>query len=396
MTEYDPRGDDEFDEYLRKARLFRAAETDARRMEAAAAWTMPPVPTSAYEQLAEAPPEVEWIFRDLWVGNAQINAQKKSGKTTFAMNAAASLLTRDPFLGRFDVDVESDCRVGYLNMELTKAQFNRWTSEMALPDEALKRLYPYHGREHGNLDFTNSAAAEWVVRWLRAAGITVVIMDPLGSFYEQPSGGDPNAAYLRWWRHLESVVREAELRGVLIVHHSGYSEDGGNRARGASAMMDKPDVNLTYRYNVGEGTHTDAPADTKRYLSAFGRDVDVKEFELEYNARARRLNVTGGGGRLDAEMVQQATRAWDIVRTAEERGEKPNKGELFEKLGWTNTGAGSGKCQRWYQYAIAQQWITAAGGGKGKPISHSPGSQSPHDGWRRKLESWPSGEGSEA
>ena len=135
---------------------------------------------------------------------AQVNAQKKSGKTTLLMNAAASLVTGEPFLGRFEVAVESDCRVGYLNMELTKGQFNRWLADMALPDDGLKRLVPYHGREHGRLDLTNDAAAEWVVRWLQDAGISVLIMDPLGSFYDQPSGGDPNAAYLRWWARLET------------------------------------------------------------------------------------------------------------------------------------------------------------------------------------------------
>jgi hypothetical protein len=102
-------------------------------------------------------------------------------------------------------------------MELTKGQFNRWLDDMALPDDALKRLHLYHGREHGRLNLTNDAAAEWTAQWLRNAGITVLLMDPLGSFYDQPSGGDPNAAYLRWWARLEQVVLQAELRAVLPI-----------------------------------------------------------------------------------------------------------------------------------------------------------------------------------
>jgi hypothetical protein len=322
----------------------------------------------------------------LWSGNAQVNAQKKSGKTTLLLNAAAALVTREPFLGRFEVNVESDCRVGYLNMELTKGQFNRWLADMNIPDDALKRLVLYHARESGRLDFANGAAAEWTIDWLKHEGINVLLLDPLGSFYDQPISGDPNPPYLRWWARLEHIVLQAELRGVLIAHHAGYSEDGGNRARGASAMMDKPDVNITYRYNVGDGTYTDAPIDSKRYLSAFGRDVDVAEFEIDYNARTRKLRATGGGNRADAETVKEAKRAWNAVLVANQCGEKPNKGELFDKLGWANSGAGAKKCQKWYRYALEQEWITAdASGGKGKPIEHTTGPRKPHEGWKVKL-----------
>lgn len=364
-AEWDPRQDDEFNDFLRAERLAQAAHAEARRLEAAQAWSAPPYPASAYEQLADEPPDVDWIFGDVWSGIAQVNAQKKSGKTTLLMNAAASLVTGEPFLGRFEVEAESDCRVGYLNMELTKAQFNRWLSDMALPEDALKRLVPYHGREHGRLDLTNDAAAEWVVRWLRSTGISVLVMDPLGSFYDQPSGGDPNAAYLRWWERLEHVVLLADLRGVLIAHHTGYSEDGGNRARGASAMMDKPDVNLTYRYEAGEGSYTDAPRDSKRYLSAFGRDVDVSEFEVDYDPMRRLLRVTGGGSRAASAIERLALKAYDVL-VAHTHQQKQNgadgivelkAGDLSDLAGVSATSQHSAKFRQGRTSAVRNGWI---------------------------------------
>lgn len=383
--EWDPRQDDQYEDFLRGERMAQAARVDAMRLEAAQTWTAPPAPASAYDQLAEETPEVDWVFRDLWAGIAQVNAQKKSGKTTLLMNAAAALVTNEPFLGRFDVNVDSDCRVGYLNMELTKGQFNRWLADMALPDDALKRLHLYHGREYGRLDFTNDAVADWVAHWLREASISVLLMDPLGSFYDQPSGGDPNAAYLRWWARLEHVVLQAGLRGVLIAHHAGYSEDGGNRARGASAMMDKPDVNITYRYNVGDGGHTDAPVDTKRYLSAFGRDVDAKEFELDFNTRKRRLGATGGGARVDAEAERQAERMLNAVLDADAAGEKPNKTELFALLGWEASGRGATKFDRYYKHAIHEKRYVATKPGKGREVLHVPGDGRPERRFRLRL-----------
>ncbi len=376
--EWDPRQDDEYDGFLRGERLAQAAQADARRMEAAQAWTPPPYPVSAYEQLAEEPPEVDWIFKDLWpAGNLQINAQKKAGKTTVAMNAAASLVTGEPFLGRFEVNTETHCRVGYLNMELTGRQFNRWLMEMDLPDDALKRLVPYHGREGGRLDLTNDAATEWAIGWLQQEGIELLVMDPLGSFYDQPQGGDPNAAYLRWWARLEHVVLQAKLRGVMIVHHTGYSEDGGNRARGASAMMDKPDVNVTYRYEVGSGSHTDAPVDNKRYLSAFGRDVDVPEFEIDYSPRVRRLMVTGGGGRAETAAERYALRAYEAMvtytNTQHNKGVEGeiqlNAGDLSQKAGVSSTGQRSAEFTKGREMAVEREWLVESKKGNSKLYS---------------------------
>lgn len=341
-------------------------QSEALRRQTAELWTPPPYPATAYEQLAEAPPEVDWIFRDLWSGNAQVNAQKKSGKTTLLMNAAGSLVTREPFLGRFEVQAEPDCRVGYLNMELTKGQFNRWLADMDLPDDALKRLVPYHGREYGSLDLSNDAAAEWVTRWLLDEGISLVLLDPLGEFYDQPSGGDPNSAYLRWWAHLKHVVLQSQLRGVLIAHHAGYSEDSANRARGASAMMDKPDVNMSYRYEVGEGNYTDSPIDSKRFLSAFGRDIDVKEFEIDYNLQTRTLHATGGGSRAASAVDRYALKAYEVLvayvneqkqKGAEDSSFELNAGELSDRAGIASTSKQSAKFRQGRAKAVNEGWL---------------------------------------
>jgi hypothetical protein len=372
-TPVDPRSDDEFPAYLRAEQLALAARTDAQRAEATQAWNAPPYPVTAYEQLAEEPPEIDWVVEDLWPsGIAQVNAQKKSGKTTLALGAAAALVTGEPFLERFDVKVESDCRVGYLNMELSRGHFNRWVADMALPDDALKRLVLYHGREHGRLDLTNEAAAEWVSGWLRDSGIDVLILDPLVSFYDQPSGGDPNAAYLRWWAHLEHVVLTAQLRGALILHHAGYSEDGSGRARGASAMMDKPDVNMTFRYETGRGRqHTDAPTDTKRWLSAYGRDVDVEEFELDYDRPQRRYRATGGGGRTKQAAEREAQRCREVIVAFARNGERPTKTALYEELGWPMVGEAKTVSESWYSLAKNYQWIKAEK--SGTKLLHQPG-----------------------
>jgi hypothetical protein len=252
-------------------------------------------------------------------------------------------------------------------------------------------LVPYHGREHGRLDLTNDAAADWAIRWLRDVGITVLLMDPLGSFFDQPNGGDPNAAFLRWWAALEHVVLEASLRGVLIAHHAGYSEEGGNRARGASAMMDKPDVNITYRYLVDEGSYTDAPTDNKRYLGAFGRDVDVAEFEIDYNIRTRLLHVTGGGSRAASAVDRYALKAYDamVAYTYEQKQKgaadvvELNAGELSDKVGISKTSQQSGKFRQGRDSAVREGWLRERK--QATSLFYSLGDVAPPDRQKRKA-----------
>ena len=260
----------DFDDDVEKLLHDLKVQDEAMRRLAHELWTPPPFPTSAYDQLAEGIPEIDWVAEQLIsAGIALLNAQWKTGKTTLLMSMARALLMSAAFLGHFEVKMKSDECAGYLNMELPKRLFNSWLSQMKLSDEALKRLSTYHAMEHGFsvLDFSNDQAVQWVIQWLVDSGVTVLFADPLAKLYNPArwgGGGDPNAAFTQWWKVLEDIVREAHLRAVVIAHHTGFAEDAADRARGASAMMDNPTVNMAFRHNGKVGDLV-AP-DTKRYL----------------------------------------------------------------------------------------------------------------------------------
>jgi hypothetical protein len=116
-------------------------------------------------------------------------------------------------------------------------------------------------------------------------------------------------------------------------------------------MMDKPDVNMTYRYNFGEGVYTDKPIDKKRYLSAFGRGVDVDEFEIDYNAANRVLTATGRGDRMASEAERLAAEVRAEVLRCAAGNIRPNKTDLFEKVGWSLTGRQKPKYEAGYELA---------------------------------------------
>jgi hypothetical protein len=72
-----------------------------------------------------------------------------------------------------------------------------------------------------------------------------------------------------------------------MVHHMGHV---GERSRGASRLRDWPDVEWQL---VREGSAGEQ-ADARRFFKAYGRDVEVSEGLLQYDAETRHLTLAGG------------------------------------------------------------------------------------------------------
>src|SRR6185503_6838808 len=97
---------------------------------------------------------------------------------------------------------------------------------------------------------------------------------------------------------LDALLREANIPEALVIQHMGHK---GERARGDSRLLDWPDVGWTL---VRE--KDDDPA-SPRFFKAYGRDVDVAEKQLAFDAATRRLSVVGadegGMSRADARVA---------------------------------------------------------------------------------------------
>jgi hypothetical protein len=370
---FDPTQHPQFPKALETELISLAARQEAKRREAHRLWTPPPTPGSLFDELAEEIPPIDWVIKGLApAGVAQVNAQAKGGKTTLLLNAMKSLATGERFLGKFDVVTGSDERIGYLNMELPKRQMREWVKDMDINDDAAKRISMYHALEHGFkvLDFRNDNAVAWLIKWLTDNGTTILFADPLAKLYNPArwgNGSDPNAAYTAWFAVLEDIIREASLRLVFIAHHTGFSEDAANRSRGASAMMDNPTVNMTYRHN---GDHADKPAGPQRYLKAFGRDVDVDEFEINYVERTRRLYASGEGSRSDASEKRWALECYDALVDASNKGiPELNSGDLATACKVASTGRRSEEFRKGRELAVREKWVTMQTRGNAKYYS---------------------------
>jgi len=346
------------------------------------------------EQLAEGTPEIDWVVDGLMPnGMVQLNAQFKAGKTTFAINLARSLLLGESFLGRFPVVFDHAENVGFINMELDKNMFLKWLEPMQLDDAVQKRLHIYHAREagFGRPNLRHPRGFQYMVDWLLDKNVTFLVIDPISALF-MPSdwpASDINNSYLQFWDRLEELKRTAGLRGIFLTNHTGLSESAANRSRGCAAMMDKPDVNISYRHDGEMGQER---AGNKNFMKPEGRIDAIDELELELSLKTKRLRVTGGGGKAETDARAKAILLWihldklyqDCLANHQgnpDKLERPNNGELFGSLGWPTTGRKADESNRWYQYAKDQKWIDweRAGGKPNGPLIHKIGPDKPAD-----------------
>lgn len=206
-------------------------------------------------------------------GATLLSAQRKTGKTTLALNLIRSLLTSEPFLGAFEVE-PPEGRVALLNYEVAGPQIGRWAAEAGVP---LDRLVVANLRGRRNpLGHDDDRAA--LAQELLDLGVEVLIVDPFANAF---TGEDQNnAGHVAAFLHsLDRFAREeVGATDLVLVNHAGWQ---GDRSRGSSALEDWPDAIVRLTMD-NHGT---------RYLSAMGRDVDVPEGRLDFDPKTRRLTL---------------------------------------------------------------------------------------------------------
>ncbi|MDQ3484344.1 MAG: helicase RepA family protein, partial [Actinomycetota bacterium] len=115
-------------------------------------------------------------------------------------------------------------------------------------------------------------------------GADVLILDCLRPILDA-LGLDENHEAGQFFVAFDALLKEAGISEALIVHHMGHA---GERSRGDSRILDWPDVTWKLvRENPDDTAST-------RYLSAFGRDVDVPEGRLDFDPQSRRMTLSGG------------------------------------------------------------------------------------------------------
>ncbi len=252
----------------------------ARHRRAAAIYREPPEFGSLADQTANPAPAPNYLVDGviLDAGIMLVVAQDKAGKTTLiSIDLVKALVEGNDWLRKFPTHLAPSANVAVWNHEVSPSRFQGWMFAAAIDPAMQKRVYPRHLRGYA-MDFENPAHAALAVSWLQERNIKVWVIDPLSKIFLGDANSD--SEFNRWWRALEGIMEQAGVEVAIIPHHAGHNEneDWTPRARGTSAMKGNPDVTLTYRHG---GKYGDRPPNSKRYLSAYGRDVDLEEITLD-------------------------------------------------------------------------------------------------------------------
>lgn len=80
----------------------------------------------------------------------------------------------------------------------------------------------------------------------------------------------------RFLEFLDELAAEACIGELLTIHHMGHV---GERSRGDSRILDWPDA--VWKLVKDAEDDSTGPASVLRYLSAYGRDVDVSDLPFD-------------------------------------------------------------------------------------------------------------------
>ena len=245
--------------------------------------------------LAQPDEDVTYRISELWPseGRVLLAAAAKTGKTTLvAANLIPAITDQRPFLGRAIPAPLTDGRtIVLLNMEVGEGTLRRWMRSAGIIHTDRVIIGNLRGKASA-LQLGSGSGRARLAGWLRDHGAEMVVLDPLAPVLASLSLDENSnaevARFFGWWAE---TMQEAGVNDDMIVHHIGHA---GERSRGASRLLDEPDAIWTLTKQAGklDDSSEFAELSPARFLSAYGRDVDLAEKALQFDPETKALELT--------------------------------------------------------------------------------------------------------
>lgn len=236
--------------------------------------------------------------------NATLTAAYKTGKTGMVCDLGRCVANGEPFLGRFDVNVEGN--VGFINAEMTRKDWTDYVTALGVNDPG--RIRAWHLRGY-RIPLLSDVGAEKMIDWLtrNEVGLWVFDSHARACSWSGVSENDNDEVGVLLQR-LDEIKVVAGVHELVYLAHTGRKEHaaGFEHARGATVLDDWPDARLIY-------TKDDHGA---RFLRAEGRGVELDETEVQRDAATGRLEATGAT-RAQAKTDREVDEVFQIVFTQE-------------------------------------------------------------------------------
>ncbi|MFD8879364.1 AAA family ATPase [Corynebacterium xerosis] len=256
----------------------------------------------------DEPPAQRWTVDGLWSAEGQtlLYAPAKVGKSRLAHNVVEALTSGDRFLGLFDTP-RVDGRVGLIDLELNKWTLRERLAGMEGLDPARVQVWPLAANP-AQFDLTDPEMLAGLAAELRAANITVLVVDPLSALI-RATGMDEWREGGRALQLLRQLCADAGVRSHLVVDHASSKRDGmAQGPRGDSAKLDVPDH--VWKFYPAESNEAQpSPAD-RFHLETTGRALPVS---VELRLEGQRFLATDAPNPA-ARARTDAYRIWTMLR----------------------------------------------------------------------------------
>lgn len=205
-------------------------------------------------------------------GHVLISAEKKLGKTTFALNLMHSFVSSDDFLGSIKCSKVTGSVV-YVNMELTKVQLRQYAEQAGVNLESKHAKALNLRGQASRIRIMDENWRKGFARQMKELDCEVLIIDPLQPILNM-QGIDPYHPDVRIvLEYFGEIASMAGIEHLVILDHTGLADT--TRAAGSHQKEAWADVIWNIR-KEGDG----------RVLNALGRGVSkTVNFSMTANGR---------------------------------------------------------------------------------------------------------------